>query len=819
MRHLMAALLGTMMYTCLPGSAFSKAHDKPNIIFIMADDLGYGDLGCYGQKLIRTPHIDQLASEGLRFTQAYAGGPVCTPSRATLMTGLHNGHSPARDNVPHYHTYLQEDDVTIAELLKEAGYRCGGVGKWSLGDAHTVGRATNQGFDMWFGYLNQDHAHHFYSEYLDDNEGRLELPGNSRTRKHYSHDLLTERAMKFVRDSGNEPFFLYAAYTIPHFSSPEEDKDRFPVPSTEPYSDRDWNERSKKYAAMVHRLDRDVGRLVALVGELGKRENTLIVFTSDNGGHKINGEHFRSSGPLRGFKRDLTEGGIRVPFIARWPGTVPAGGISKEVIAFQDMLPTMVSLAKGHLPSKVDGINILEALKGKSLNQPHPWLYWDYGHNRNRFDQAVRMGNWKGIRLGKDNPVQLYNLATDLGEEHDVSSAHPEEVEQIESIMEQAFVPDDRYNVGERYRGGAIWTPEIQHRPLPKPPPLGQSGEGAWLDTEFLFAPEKAPTPSCHSSTLVELPSGNLAAAWFGGTSEPDIDNVIWFTRKEEGNWIQPLMVVDGTEGETQDHRVGNPVLFQPEGGPLMLFYKVVDPKVGRASSWWGMLTTSTDEGKTWSTPRRLGRDPSLGEANPNLIGPVKNKPIQLADGSILCPSSTEHDGWRLHFELSRDQGMTWQVIGPVASNTGLSAIQPSLLQWPDGRMQVLCRSREGIVTESWSKDGGKSWGPIAPTRLPNPNSGTDATLLKDGRALLVYNHTVKRGPFPNNRGMLNVALSREDRTWDCVLTLEKEKGEFSYPYVIQTRDGLVHISYTWKRKSIRHVTLDPTQLGGSIRP
>ena len=244
--------------------------DRPNIIVIMADDLGYGDLGCYGQQLIETPHIDRLAAEGIRFTQAYAGSSVCAPTRAVLMTGLHNGHAPVRDNIPHYDAYLRDDDVTIAEVLKQAGYRTGGVGKWSLGDAGTVGRATNQGFDMWLGYLNQDHAHYYYTEYLDDNDGRLELRGNTKSHAHYSHDLMTRRTLEFICANKNESFFFYGAYTLPHFSSPSEDETRLPVPSDAPYSNRDdWTQKEKNYAAMVTVLDRDVGRIVALVDELG----------------------------------------------------------------------------------------------------------------------------------------------------------------------------------------------------------------------------------------------------------------------------------------------------------------------------------------------------------------------------------------------------------------------------------------------------------------------------------------------------------------------------------------------------------------------
>ncbi|MBZ0257983.1 arylsulfatase, partial [bacterium] len=426
---------------------------KPNIIFIMADDLGYGDLGCYGQKLIQTPNIDKLAAEGLRFTQAYAGAPVCTPSRCTLMTGLHNGHSAARDNVPHYHTYLEEEDVTIAEVLKQAGYKCGGVGKWSLGDAGTVGRATNQGFDMWFGYLNQDHAHYYYTEYLDDNEGRLELTGNTQSHAHYSHDLLTERALNFIQQNKDEPFFLYAAYTLPHFASEEEDPDGLSVPTTEPYANRAWDDRSKKYAAMVHRLDRDVGRIVAKIRQLGLSENTLIIFTSDNGGHFKTLDQFHSNGALSGAKRDLNEGGIRVPFIAHWPGVVPAGKTSDEIIAFWDMLPTFAELASAKAPSGIDGVSIADVLKGGKLKTPHEYLYWDYGHCRERYDQAIRMGKWKGIRLGKNGQILLYDLENDIGEKNDVAAKHPDTVRKINFAINQAYIPNSKYEIGQLYKG------------------------------------------------------------------------------------------------------------------------------------------------------------------------------------------------------------------------------------------------------------------------------------------------------------------------------------------------------------------------------
>ncbi len=437
---------------------------RPNIVFIMADDLGYGDLGCYGQEFIETPNIDRLAREGIRYTQAYAGGPVCTASRAVLMTGLHNGHAPARDNVPHYRTYLQDDDLTVAEQLKKAGYRCGGVGKWSLGDAGTVGRATNQGFDRWFGYLNQDHAHYYFTEYLDDDEGQLRLDGNSESRTHYSHDLLTDRALKFIDDKADDdrPFFLYAAYTLPHFSSPHEDPHGLAVPTTQPYSKHDWSDQAKKYAAMIHRLDLDVGRIVNRIEAQGIRNETLIVFTSDNGGHKKVDERFTTNGPLRGYKRDLTEGGIRVPFIASWPQTIPTNLTSEQVIAFQDMLPTFSQLAAVDVPENCDGISILGSLKGGKLADRDEPLYWDYGHCRTRYDQAVRLDRWKGIRLGVNSAIQLYDLSSDIGETLDVAPEHPEIVQQISEIMATAVTPHDAYPIGQVYRGKPIWKPETQ---------------------------------------------------------------------------------------------------------------------------------------------------------------------------------------------------------------------------------------------------------------------------------------------------------------------------------------------------------------------
>jgi predicted neuraminidase len=341
-------------------------------------------------------------------------------------------------------------------------------------------------------------------------------------------------------------------------------------------------------------------------------------------------------------------------------------------------------------------------------------------------------------------------------------------------------------------------------------PPVAQPGAGGYLTGELIYELEGRQTPQCHASTIVETSSG-LVAAWFGGTEEGDADVGIWVSRHDEGQWSRPVEVADGSEGEQTDFTCWNPVLFQPQEGPLMLFYKT-GPNSPR--DWWGMLVTSTDDGKTWSKPRQLGEDRSLGEGNPHLIGPVKNKPIQLEDGAILCPASTEHQGWRVHFELTRDLGKTWQVIGPINDASKFDAIQPSILRYSDGRMQVMCRTKQGVIAESWSEDGGETWSQLKATHLPNPDAGTDAVSLEDGRQLLVYNHTVKKDGR-NGRQMLNVALSRDGKTWKPVLTLENHgnRAGYSYPAVIQTTDGKVHITYTWRRLSVKHVVLDPASI------
>jgi predicted neuraminidase len=336
-------------------------------------------------------------------------------------------------------------------------------------------------------------------------------------------------------------------------------------------------------------------------------------------------------------------------------------------------------------------------------------------------------------------------------------------------------------------------------------PSVAKPGEGALLSAGLIYPLEGRATPQCHASTIVQTTQGGLVAAWFAGTREKHTDVGIRVARLVNGKWTKSIEVADGSEGEDKEYPCWNPVLFQPRKGSLMLFYKV-GPSPSR---WWGMLMTSDDGGKTWGNRRKLGRNHKIG----HLLGPVKNKPVQLADGAILCPTSTEHKGWRVHFEITRDLGKTWSVIGPINDGKEFGAIQPSILTYADGRMQVMCRSQQSVVTQSESKDGGKTWSKMTASSLPNPNAGTDAVTLKDGRQLIVYNHTTRGIIFPANRNMLNVAISNDGKTWKPVLTLERAPGEYSYPAVIQTKDGKVHITYTWQRKTIKHVVLDPAKL------
>jgi arylsulfatase A-like enzyme len=450
-RHPFEPAAGTLIAAILVLIVTAVAHSiamaeevtkRPNIVFIMADDLGYGDVGCYGQKQIRTPNIDRLAREGLRFTDYYAGSTVCAPSRCALMTGFHTGHARVRGNalVP-----LMPSDVTMAEVLHGAGYFTGIVGKWGLGEADSTGVPNRQGFDSWFGYLNQKHAHNYYPEFLWKNQEKFPLIGNVETngvstkRAQYSHDLFTTEALRFLDEQQKKPFFLYLAFTIPHANN-EAKNEGMEIPSDEPYSDQPWPQPQKNHAAMITRLDTDIGRILDRLQQLGLADNTVVFFTSDNGPHKEGGgdpAFFQSSGPLRGYKRAMYDGGIRVPMIVRWPGHIAAETTTAQISAHWDMLPTMAELAGVAPPPGLDGISIVPTLLGSSKagreQSQHEFLYWEF--HEGGFKQAVRTEHWKAVRLQPGAALELYDLKTDLGESHDVAAEHADVVGRIDKFL------------------------------------------------------------------------------------------------------------------------------------------------------------------------------------------------------------------------------------------------------------------------------------------------------------------------------------------------------------------------------------------------
>lgn len=427
-------------------SAFAQSkRRKPNVIFILADDLGYGDIGPYGQTRIRTPHLDRMAREGVRFTDFYAASPVCAPSRASLMTGRHQGRAYIRGNstkvpVPGQtgaaaqRLPLRPRDVTVAEVLKGAGYATGVVGKWGLGEPGTTGVPGLQGFDYFFGYLNQTHAHSHFPDYLWRNRERVSLPKGT-----YSQDLFTEEALQFIRRESKRPFFLYLAYVIPHANNElgRETGDGIEVKTDAPYTNERWPQQQKSYAASVTRMDADIGRLMALLKELGIDEDTIVLFSSDNGpqGRNEGGfdpDFFESHGPFRGIKRDLYEGGLRVPLVARWPGRIKAGRTSRAPSANYDLLPTLAALSGARAPRDIDGVSMLPALLGlKPTARGH--LYFEF--HEGEFAQAVRLGRWKAVRKGLGQSVELYDLQSDIGETTDLAARHPHVVRRVEAIM------------------------------------------------------------------------------------------------------------------------------------------------------------------------------------------------------------------------------------------------------------------------------------------------------------------------------------------------------------------------------------------------
>ena len=428
---------------------------RPSIILIVADDLGYGDLGCYGQARIKTPNIDKLAAQGVRFTSCYAGSTVCSPSRAALMLGQHTGHLKIRGNS---NASLTADDLTVAQVLKASGYRTALIGKWGLAGEGSPGVPQKKGFDEFVGYLTNTEAHDYYSEWLwrydpprpghngfDERMHFFENAGG----KHglYTPDLFTKAALSFVKinkpDQFNRwrPFFLCLNYNIPHANNEEGRRtgNGMQVPSDEPYSNEPWSQQEKNKAAMITRMDADIGKLMDKLTELKIDTNTVIMFTSDNGPHAEGGvdpKFHKSGGALRGIKRDLYEGGIRVPMIVRWPAQLDGGQVSDFPWAHWDILPTAADIAMTKVPKAIDGISVYSLLTSQPQTNAHEFFYWEF-HEKG-FQQAARTGDWKAVRAQADKPLELYNLKTDLAEKNDVAKQNPTVVAKFEAYLKAA---------------------------------------------------------------------------------------------------------------------------------------------------------------------------------------------------------------------------------------------------------------------------------------------------------------------------------------------------------------------------------------------
>lgn len=428
------ALVASVVFVCLMAHAAPDkpaAADKPNIIFILADDLAQGDLGCYGQKLIKTPNLDRMAAEGTRYTQAYCGTSVCAPSRASLMTGLHCGHGPIRANreiKPEGQMPLPSGTFTVAQLLKGAGYATACMGKWGMGLFESTGSPLKVGFDHFFGYNCQRHAHTYFPKYLYRDDQRFELDG-----KTYSQNLIQNDVLEWVRKQKDRPFFLFYAITLPHA--------KYEIDDVGGYASRNWTPVQKNYAAMVTRLDADVGRLLALLKELQLDEKTIVFLAGDNGSSFAPvselGRLFEQARGLRGYKRTMYEGGLRQAALVRWPGQVPAGRVSDEPWAFWDFLPTAAELAGVKCPSdfKTDGFSLVAFLKGGAAPR-REHFYWEL--HEPHFMQAARVGDWKIVRNRIGTPAELYDLKTDLQEKNDVATEHPDIVKNMEAVLQSA---------------------------------------------------------------------------------------------------------------------------------------------------------------------------------------------------------------------------------------------------------------------------------------------------------------------------------------------------------------------------------------------
>jgi len=812
----------------------------PNIIYILADDLGYAELGSYGQARIRTPHLDQMAREGLRFTQHYSSSPVCAPARASFLTGLHTGHSIIRDNLE-FGGYLDSEERgqmplpkgtrTLSSLLKAGGYHTGLIGKWGLGGPYTEGQPTRHGFDYFLGYLDQKQAHNFYPTHLWRGEEWFPLrnPYFSPHQKHdgdpadlasyakyssvdYSLDVMADDALRYIREQKNRPFFLYLPFTVPHLalqvpadSLAEYDGvfDETPylgqngyLPHPRPYS---------AYAAMITRMDRHIGRVFALLKELKLDDNTLVIFTSDNGTTYTGGADaafFRSVGDLRGLKGSVYEGGIRVPFIARWPGRIPPGRVTDHLSAMWDMFPTFLELAGLPVPADIDGVSLVPTMLGRDGQRAHDSMYWEY-HGLWKGAQAVRLGKWKGVRLGghdnADAPIELYDIEADRSESRNIAAAHPEVVARVRAVMESrtpSAVPHWNFR-----RHGAIESQVIaaagEGSPFYRIPALTTTTKGTLL-AAYDARPTLADLPGELSIVMRRSTDG-------GRTWRPQ--TVVRRGPAPEG-YGDPSFIVDRTTGRV--------FLFHAASVRQGFFGAKTgngddDPEVLHADYGY-----SDDDGVTW-TWRRLtsvikqpewgGLFAASGEGAQMRFGPHA--------GRLLQPYVVRRDGrnW-VTTAFSDDHGVTWQMGALV----GPDADESKVVELSDGRLMLTIRARP-VRKVAWSSDGGTTWTGLRdePALADPANNGSVMRLFPDAPAgshearQLLLSHT----NHASRRENLVIRRSCDDgRTWSAPVVVEP--GAASYSTLTRLPDGRVGLLY--ERGTVNAIvfaSFDLTWLGG----
>lgn len=529
------ALLGGGCFMLLSERAILAADPKPNVVYIMADELGYYEPGFNGGKNIQTPHLDRMAKEGMRFDNLFAGSSVCAPTRCCFLTGKHSGHTSVRVNGGG--TPLRAEEPTIASMLKPLGYATGGFGKWGCGGRDSTGVPEKHGFDVFLGYYDQVHAHTYFPPYLIRNSEEVPLKGNNggSTGKTYSHYVIHDDAMRFIRDHAKQPFFAYLPYTPPHGN--------FDIPDSDPawalYKDQPWPEPARRYAAMVSMVDRQVGEVLALLKELGIEQHTLVMFSGDNGGNDYfrsaeypRGIHLANKNPqtgveFRGTKGTLYEGGLRIPFVARWPGKIAPGSVSEHLGYFPDILPTVAELTGAKAPPDIDGISILPTLVGEAATghpqKQHEFLYWEIGGSA-----AIRQGNWRAVRAKAASPWQLFDLSTDPSESKDLAATHPEMVAKLAALATQAHAPavegtftrTDRHERDRRAKTGQHDQPEPKNKP--------KAGSKA------AAKPATMPTKGMLSNKdwkLIRVSSENTANKKFARQAFDGDPTTLWHTR------------------------------------------------------------------------------------------------------------------------------------------------------------------------------------------------------------------------------------------------------------------------------------------------